>query len=82
MSAQQFAGGDERFIRRYEYEDGWVVAADLGAYDAEADVDVIGTTAVLVVDTGDKVTQTEFELPDGETTVETNNGILTITIQK
>jgi HSP20 family molecular chaperone IbpA len=82
MNEQQFAGGNERFLRRYEYDDSWVYAADLGAYEADVDVDVVGGTAIVVVDTGDSVTETEFELPTGDARVENRNGILTITIQK
>jgi len=82
MSFQQSTGRDERFIRRYEYDDSWVVAADLDARDDDVDVDVVGRTAILVVDDGDRVTETEFELPGEDATVSTNNGVLTITVEK
>ncbi|QCJ46568.1 MULTISPECIES: DUF7127 family protein [Haloprofundus] len=83
MSVQQSAGG-ERFIRRYEYDDSWVIAAELGVADDAVDVDVVGTTAIVVVDHGDRVSETEFEfeLPGTDATVETNNGVLTITVSK
>ena len=55
MSTQQFAGANDRFLRRYEYDDSWVVAADLGVADDAVDVDVVGTTAIVVVATGDVV---------------------------
>ncbi|KAB1194849.1 Hsp20/alpha crystallin family protein [Haloferax sp. MBLA0076] len=80
---QQFAGGNERFIRRYEYEDSWVIAADIGLSEDEIDVDIVGSTAIVVADTGDHVTETEFELPaSGDVDVDVRNGVLTITIQK
>jgi HSP20 family molecular chaperone IbpA len=82
MSTQQFVGGNERFLRRYEYEDSWVVAADLGSFGDEVDVDIVGTTAIVVAETGDRVTETEFELPGEDASVTTNNGVLTITVQK
>ncbi|WP_416840990.1 Hsp20/alpha crystallin family protein [Haloferax sp. DFSO52] len=83
MSMQQFAGGNERFIRRYEYEDSWVVAADIGLSDDQIDVDIVGSTAIVVADTGEHMTETEFELPvGGDADVFVNNGVLTITIQK
>ncbi|WP_411963892.1 Hsp20/alpha crystallin family protein [Haloferax sp. YSMS24] len=83
MSTQQFAGGNERFIRRYEYEDTWVIAADIGFSDDEIDVDIVGSTAIVVVDTGEYTSETEFELPaGGDADVFVNNGVLTITIQK
>ncbi|KTG08678.1 hypothetical protein AUR64_18605 [Haloprofundus marisrubri] len=83
MSVQQSAGG-ERFIRRYEYDDSWVIAAELGVADDAVDVDVVGTTAIVVVDHGDQMSETEFEfeLPGADATVETNNGVLTITVAK
>ncbi|ADQ66746.1 Hsp20/alpha crystallin family protein [Halogeometricum borinquense] len=82
MDMQQFVGGNEGFLRRYEYEDSWVVAADLGAFGDEVDVDIVGTTAIVVAEMGDRVTETEFELPGEDASVSTNNGILTITVQK
>ncbi|MDS0299279.1 Hsp20/alpha crystallin family protein [Halogeometricum sp. S1BR25-6] len=82
MSTQQFAGGDERFLRRYEYENEWVVAVDTGAFGDDVSVDVVGTTAIVVAESGDTITETEFELPGEDVAVATNNGVLTITIQK
>jgi hypothetical protein len=82
MSQQQFTGRNERFIRRYEYDDQWVVAADLGVPEEVVDVDIVGGTAILVIDHGDRITETEFELPGDEGTVEMRNGVLTITIEK
>jgi HSP20 family molecular chaperone IbpA len=82
MSFQQSTGRDERFLRRYEYDDSWVVAADLNASDDDVDVDVVGQTAILVVEHGDRVTETEFELPGEGAAVSLNNGVLTITVEK
>jgi len=82
MSYQQSTGRDERFLRRYEYDDSWVIAAELGANDEDIDVDVVGRTAILVVESGDRVTETEFELPGEDATVSVNNGVLTITVEK
>lgn len=83
MNTQQFAGGNERFIRRYEYEDTWVIAADIGLSDDEIDVDIVGSTAIVVAATGGHTSETEFELPaGGDADVFVNNGVLTITIQK
>ncbi|KAB1198994.1 Hsp20/alpha crystallin family protein [Haloferax sp. MBLA0078] len=80
---QQFTGGNERFIRRYEYEDSWVIAADIGLSEDEIDVDIVGSTAIVVADVGGRTTETEFELPaGGDADVFVNNGVLTITIQK
>jgi HSP20 family molecular chaperone IbpA len=81
MSVQQYAG-DERFVRQYEYDDRYVLAADLNVADGDVEVDVVGTTAIVVVETGDRVTESEFELPGTDPTVATNNGVLTITVPK
>ncbi|WP_396612201.1 Hsp20/alpha crystallin family protein [Haloferax sp. S1W] len=82
MSMQQFAGGNERFLRRYEYDDSWVIAADVGLPEDDIDVDIIGSTAIVIADTGSRVAETEFELPAGDAHVDVQNGVLTITIQK
>jgi HSP20 family molecular chaperone IbpA len=82
MSTKQFAGADDRFLRRYEYDDSWVIAADLGVADEDVDVDVVGTTAIVVVDAGDRVAETEFELPGTDADVSVQNGVLTITVEK
>jgi acyl-coenzyme A synthetase/AMP-(fatty) acid ligase len=78
MTQQQFAGGDERFVRRYDYGDGWAVAADLGVADDAVDVDIVGQTAIVVVESGGRVSETEFELPGEAERVDVNNGVLTI----
>jgi hypothetical protein len=78
MSKQQFTDRDERFIRRYQYGDDWVVAVDVGASDDAVDVDVVGTTAIVVVADEEGVSELEFELPGDASSVTTNNGVLTI----
>lgn len=82
MSVQQFAGANDRFLRRYEYDDSWVIAADIGAASDDVDVDIVGTTAIVVIDAGDRVAETEFELPGTDADVSVRNGILTITVPK
>jgi HSP20 family molecular chaperone IbpA len=82
MSPLQHAGSDERFARRYEYDDSVVLAVDLGVADDAIDVDVVDTTAIVVVETDGAVSESEIELPGTDPVVTTNNGILTITIEK
>ena len=82
MSVQQFAGANDRFLRRYEYDDSWVIAADIGASAEDVDVDIVGTTAIVVVDAGDRVRETEFELPGPDADVAVQNGVLTVTVAK
>jgi hypothetical protein len=79
MEWQQSTGDDEKFVRRYDYDDGWVVAADLGIADGHVDVDVVGTTAIVVVNGSDGEAEFQFELPGTAENVDTNNGVLVIT---
>lgn len=79
MTQQLFAGGDERFSRQYEYADGTVLAVDFGAGTAST-VDVVDDRVILVVETATGPEETEFELPTADARVETNNGVLTVTI--
>jgi hypothetical protein len=75
MVRQQYAGEDERFVRRYDYDDEWVIAADAGVGDGRLGVDVVGETAIVLVD-GE--TAMELDLPGSVESVETNNGVLTV----
>lgn len=82
MDKQQSAGQNEQFLRRYEYGDSYVIAADLGMSEENVDVDIVGETAIVVIDTDGQVRETEFELPGPNGAVEVNNGVLTVTIEK
>ncbi|MGM0606656.1 MAG: Hsp20/alpha crystallin family protein [Halobacteriota archaeon] len=82
MNSIRTTGRDERFIRRYEYDDHWVIAADLPVSDESVDIDIVGTTAIVVIDHGDRLTESEFELPGAAATVDTHNSVLTITVPK
>ena len=75
MVRQQYAGEDERFVRRYDYDDEWVIAADLGVDGDRLDVDVVGETAIVLVD---EETAMEFDLPGSAESVDTNNGVLVV----
>ncbi|MBB6645166.1 DUF7127 family protein [Halobellus ruber] len=80
MNTSQEAGNNGRIVRRYEYDDSWVLAADIGAAAGDVDVDVVGRTAIVVAGHGDEVTEVEFELPADDATVETRNGVVTIEV--
>ena len=81
MNHTQTASHDDRFVRRYEYDDHAVLAVDFGVDDAAVDVDVVGSTAIVVIDHGDRLSEAEFELPGSDPDVTTTNGILTITVE-
>lgn len=79
MQQPQSTGRDERVLRQYDYEDQTVLALDLNAGDV--DVDIVGTTAIVVAERGDQVREAEFELPGAATAVSSNNGVVTITVE-
>ena len=70
----------ERFVRRYDYADGTVVAADLNAPDDDVHVDTVDGSAVVVIDRADGEEEFEFELPGPAASVDIENGVLTIRI--
>ena len=82
MNTSQEAGSDGRMVRRYDYDDAWVLAADVGASAGDIDIDIVGTTAIVVADDGSEVTEAEFELPDGDATAEVRHGIVTIEVER
>ena len=82
MNISQDAGSDGRIVRRYEYDDSWVLAADIGAAAGGVDVDIVGRTAIVVADDGDEVGEVEFELPGDDASVETRNGVVTIEVER
>ena len=82
MEHSQAAGHDDRFVRRYEYDDHSLLGVDLPVDDEQVDVDIVGSTAILVIDHGDRLSEAEFDLPGTEASFEMNNGVLTITVDK
>ena len=70
--------GDGALLRRYEYDDSWIVAADLGVDDATVSVDTVGETAIVVVEGPDGPVESEFELPGAAASAVVNNGVLTV----
>ena len=82
MNTSQEAGSDGRMVRRYDYDDSWVLAADVGASAGDIDIDIVGTTAIVVADDGSEVTGAEFELPGGDATAEVRHGVVTIEVER
>jgi len=80
MNTRQLTGA-ETLLCRYEYEDRWVLAADLGVTNAVS-VDTVGTTAIVAVDDGDEVSETEIDLPDTPDATSVQNGVLTVEVEK
>ena len=59
-------------VRRYDYDDGPVIVADIGPADGHAEV--VDGTVVVVTDGGHQ----EFDAPAGAARAVMNNGIVTI----
>ncbi|GGL53459.1 DUF7127 family protein [Halocalculus aciditolerans] len=71
---------DGGIVRRYDYTDASVVAADLGVEDGS--VDVADGTAIVVATRGDTERQYEFDLPEGEAEAFINNGVVTVEVKR
>ena len=79
MNHQQTrSAGDSPLLRRFEYEDGWIVAADLGADAADVSVDTVGETAIVVVEGDGEPVESEFELPGPAASTAVANGVITV----
>ena len=82
MNNTQLANRDDRLLRQYDYEDEWVLAADLPVDDDSVEYDTIGETLILVFDEDGEVTETELDLPGPDADVTVNNGVLTVEVAK
>jgi hypothetical protein len=72
---ERFARGGDTLARRFDYDDLVVFVADLGP-GRDGSVDVVGETAIVVVDDE----QYEFELPAGEARGSIVNGVVTVEV--
>ncbi|MFQ3477227.1 Hsp20/alpha crystallin family protein [Halonotius sp. F2-221B] len=82
MNNTQIANRDDRLLRQYDYEDTWVLAADLPVDDDSVEYDTIGETLILVIDEAGEVSETELDLPGPDADVTVNNGVLTVEVAK
>ncbi|WP_435074137.1 DUF7127 family protein [Halorubrum sp. HHNYT27] len=79
MTAKQTRStGDGTLLRRFEYDDSWIVAADLGADAENVSVDTVGQTAIVVVEGDGEAVESEFELPGTAASAEVANGVVTV----
>lgn len=79
-------------VRTLEYDDSSVIAVDFGTDASDVSIDVVGSTAIIVVNGAERNSadrpdgeqppedkaQFEFELPPEATDVSVRNGVLTI----
>jgi len=79
MNITQLSRNADQLVRRYEYDDGAQLAVDFGGEFADATIDVVDGTAIIVY--GDE--QLELELPAGVNEAHTfmKNGVLTIDLE-
>ena len=82
MNINQLAEKDGRVVREYRYDDGVVIAADLGPSVADAHVDVLADTAIVVTGADEDESQIELDLPEGDAEVFIKNGVLTIELEE
>jgi hypothetical protein len=68
---------DRDRVRRYEYDDTVVLAADLGP-GVDGSVDVVDGTALVVTDDD----QFEFPVPEGEVAASISNGVVSIEVRR
>ncbi|RBI58978.1 hypothetical protein DMJ13_24520 [halophilic archaeon] len=74
-SLETMAGLEEAVTTTHrDYEEGGVIAVDFGPAAGEPAVDVVGETAIVVLDDD----QFEFEIPSTASVVDVNNGVLTL----
>lgn len=81
MVVKQQFGSDDPVVRRYEYDDHVVLAADLGP-TGDASVDVVDGTAIVVVDALEGDEQYEFDVPAGEAAASISNGVVTVEVER
>ncbi|ADB61448.1 hypothetical protein Htur_2571 [Haloterrigena turkmenica DSM 5511] len=79
MTLEQFTREEGQVARRYEYDDETVLAVDFGTENADATVDLVDDTVIVVL--GDE--QYDLELPDGADDAHTfiKNGVLTVELE-
>jgi hypothetical protein len=70
--------GDGALLRRFEYDDRWVVAVDLGAGAEKVSVDTVGETAIIVDESDGGSVESEFQLPGPATSVAVENGVIIV----
>ncbi|MFO8115312.1 MAG: Hsp20/alpha crystallin family protein [Halorubrum sp.] len=75
---QSRSTGDGALVRRFEYDDGWIVAVDLGAAAEDVSVDTVGRTAIVVIEGDGEPVESEFELPGPAASTEVVNGVVTV----
>jgi hypothetical protein len=77
MNVEQFSEREGQVARRYEYDDGTVLVADLGV-GVEATADVLDDAVIVVTEDGE---QMELDVSKGGAQAFIKNGVLTIELE-
>ena len=80
MNIEQFAREDGQMTRQYEYDDGSVVAVDFGAAGADASVDVVDDTVIVVLADDQYELEVPEHAPDPQAFI--RNGVLTVELEE
>ncbi|WP_276272650.1 DUF7127 family protein [Haloarcula litorea] len=70
---------DDLDVSRFDHDDGWTVAVDLGpGADEAVTVDLVGDTAIVAVDAPGGRTEFDVSLPEAGGHARLNNGVLVV----
>ncbi len=72
---------DDVALRREDTDHGATLVADFGP-GAAASVDVVEGTAIVVLETDEGEEQREFDVPGGTAEAFTNNGVVTVEVER
>ncbi|AAG19777.1 DUF7127 family protein [Halobacterium salinarum] len=82
MTSKTHLTESDPLVRRYDYGDAVIVAADLGVDDDRVAVDVVQDTAIVTRDDS-PTDQYELPVPDGDSTrAFINNGVVTVEVSR
>ena len=79
MNIQRFARDEGHLAGRYEYDDGTVVAVDLGPTGADGAVDVVDDTVIVVMGNEQRELEVPADAEDARAFMK--NGVLTIEME-
>lgn len=80
MRESQTAVAEPR-VRRIDRPDGTTLVVDVGV-GPDVSVDLVGGTAIVVVESGDETLQRELDLPEGTAEAFNNNGVVSIEVSR
>mgnify|MGYP006308886877 CR=1 FL=1 len=76
MNIEQLSEREGQHARRFEYDDGTEIVADLGV-GVEGSVDVLDDAVIVVTEEGD---QLELDVPETDAQAFIKNGVLTVEV--